>query len=84
MTWKLTDWAKTRSPATGVPWRDLTDKEFAAVEALFPKGVLREHGYFYHEMPKEEEPPAPARRTGRAEPEEPPASPPAEEEVSDD
>lgn len=46
MTWRLTEWAKTRSPLNGVPWRDLSDEEFAAAESRFPKGVLREQGYF--------------------------------------
>lgn len=46
MTWKLTAFGKTRSPLTGVPWRDLSDEEFVAAEALFPEGVLRDRGYF--------------------------------------
>ncbi len=63
--WKLTCWAKTRDPLPGVPWRDMTDEEFAAVEALFPEGTLRARGYFKHvETPPaaEESDPAPARR----------------------
>ena len=42
--WKLTDWGQTRMPLTGVPWRDLSDEEFAAAEARYPE--LRERGYF--------------------------------------
>lgn len=48
MTWKLTTYGKTRLGVTGVPWRDLSDDEFAAAEALFEPGVLRSRGYFEH------------------------------------
>lgn len=44
MTWKLTDYGKTRVPLMGVEWRDLSDEEFAAAEARHPE--LRERGYF--------------------------------------
>ena len=44
MTWTLTRWAKTRRPLAGVPWRDLTDEEFASAEVRYPS--LRAQGYF--------------------------------------
>ena len=44
MTWKLTDYGKTRVPLMGVEWRDLSDAEFAAAETRHPE--LRERGYF--------------------------------------
>ena len=44
MAWKLTSWGQTRMPLTGVPWRDLSDAEFAAAEERYPE--LRERGYF--------------------------------------
>ncbi len=47
MTWKLTDWAKTRAGVTGIEWRDYTDEEFEALEAEHPE--LRQRGYFEHE-----------------------------------
>lgn len=47
--WILTAWGKTRSGIIGVPWRDLTDEEFAAAEALFAPGELRSRGYFERE-----------------------------------
>jgi len=53
--WKLTSWAKTRSPLSGIPWRDLTDEEFEAAEAQFPEGLLREAGYFYREERPDED-----------------------------
>jgi hypothetical protein len=49
MTWKLTPWGKTRSGVTGIPWRDLSDEEFAAAEAMFEPGELLAHGYFEKE-----------------------------------
>ncbi len=48
MTWKLTTYGKTRAGVPGVPWRDLSDEEFAAAEALFEPGVLRSREYFEH------------------------------------
>ena len=42
--WKLTQFGRTRSPLSGVPWRDLSDEEFAAVEAAHP--TIRDRGYF--------------------------------------
>lgn len=48
MTWKLTTYGKTRAGVPGVPWRDLSDEEFAAAEALFAPGVLRAREYFEH------------------------------------
>lgn len=44
--WKLTPYGKTRTPLTGVPWRDLTDSEFEAAEKRHEE--LRERGYFEH------------------------------------
>lgn len=54
MTWKLTTYGKTRAGVPGVPWRDLSDEEFAAAEALFAPGVLRAREYFEH-VPDEPE-----------------------------
>jgi hypothetical protein len=51
MTWTLPAWGRTRRPVTGVPWRDLSDEEFAAAEALFGEGVLRSRAYFEREKP---------------------------------
>jgi len=48
MTWKLTTYGKTCLGVPGVPWRDLTDEEFAEAEALFEPGVLRAREYFEH------------------------------------
>ena len=45
MTWQLTPYAKTREPLNRVPWRDLSDEEFAAADALY-EGLLQERGYF--------------------------------------
>ena len=44
MAWKLSAWGMTRMPLTGIPWRDLTDEEFAAAEERYPE--LRGRGYF--------------------------------------
>lgn len=44
MTWKLTEWGKTRMPLPGIPWRDMTDEEFATACASTPG--LEERGYF--------------------------------------
>lgn len=44
MTWKLTEWGKTRMPLPGIPWRDMTDEEFATACAEMPG--LEERGYF--------------------------------------
>lgn len=44
MTWNLTAWGRSRLPLTGVPWRELTDEEFAAAEILYPE--IQERGYF--------------------------------------
>lgn len=60
MPWKLTSWGRTRMPLTGVPWRDLSDDEFAAAEERHPE--LRERGYFEEEHADEVGRPA-ARRT---------------------
>lgn len=46
MSWKLTTYGKTRLGVTGVPWRDLSDDEFAVAESLFEPGVLRAREYF--------------------------------------
>lgn len=60
MPWKLTSWGRTRMPLTGVPWRDLSDDEFAAAEDRHPE--LRERGYFEEDPAEEAGRPA-ARRT---------------------
>ncbi|MCC6959455.1 MAG: hypothetical protein IT301_06370 [Dehalococcoidia bacterium] len=44
MTWRLTEWAKTRMPLPGIPWRDMTDEEFAEARSRVPE--LEERGYF--------------------------------------
>lgn len=44
MTWKLTEWGKTRMPLPGIPWRDMTDEEFATACADNPG--LEKRGYF--------------------------------------
>ena len=44
MTWNLTPYGNTRLPLPGVSWRDLSDEEFAAAEALHPG--IRDRGYF--------------------------------------
>lgn len=62
MTWKLTEWAKTRSGVFGVPWRDLSDDEFAAVEARYPE--IRERGYF-EKVPAAPAAPVMPQRQGR-------------------
>lgn len=66
MTWKLTAWAKTRLPVTGVPWRDLSDEEFAAASAEFAGGALAPYFEYVDDAAaaREAEPhePAAARR----------------------
>lgn len=66
MTYRLTEWAKTRVAVYGVPWRDLSDEEFRAADELHG-GVLVERGYF--EPVEDESPdqaaPAPRRRSKR-------------------
>lgn len=44
MSWKLTAWARTREGLAGVPWRDLSDDEYAAALDIYPE--LGERGYF--------------------------------------
>lgn len=44
--WKLTAYAKTRRPITGVNWRDLTDEEYEAALAANPG--MDQRGYFEH------------------------------------
>ena len=44
MSWRLTEWGKTRMPLPGIPWRDMTDEEFAAASSAAPG--LDERGYF--------------------------------------
>ena len=65
MTWKLTPWGKTRFPLAGIPWRDMTDEEFAQATAQVPE--LEERGYFAREVeqPKPARAPRPARRKRR-------------------
>ncbi len=67
MAWKLTSWGATRMPLTGVPWRDLSDAEFAVAEERYPE--LRARGYF-EEAPLErsERPAARGRRATTAAP----------------
>lgn len=67
--YKLTRFAQTRTPLPGVPWRDLSDEEFAAAELRYPE--LRERGYF--EPGEVDAPPSRRRRTTEpaAEPEAP-------------
>ena len=47
--WKLTEWGKTRTGLPEVPWRDLTDEEYASALSLYP--VLPERGYFVQDEP---------------------------------
>ena len=68
MTWKLTDWGKTRSGVPGVPWRDLTNKEFRDAEKLFEKGELKAQGYFEKVVETEEEDDEEATTTFAVEP----------------
>lgn len=42
--WKLTEWGKSRLGLPGVPWRDLTDSEYAEARVLYPG--IDERGYF--------------------------------------
>lgn len=63
MSWKLTPWGKTRAGVTGIPWRDLTDDEFMAIEELHPE--IRDRGYFVHEEDVPEEAPEPRARPQR-------------------
>lgn len=60
--WKLTDKGKRVEPTPDVPWRDLTDQEFAIASAVvdenFPdqKGSLKTSGLFEYvadKAPKE-------------------------------
>ncbi len=44
MSWTLTAWAQTRQGLAGIPWRDLTDDEYAAALRLYPE--LGDRGYF--------------------------------------
>ncbi|MGE0227759.1 MAG: hypothetical protein AB7I38_10970 [Dehalococcoidia bacterium] len=62
MPWKLTSWGRTRMPLIGVPWRDLSDAEFAAAEERHPE--IRERGYFEAEPAEEAGRPAARRARG--------------------
>jgi hypothetical protein len=44
MTWKLTSFGERFQPLPHVPWRDLSDEEFALAEGRYPE--LRERRYF--------------------------------------
>lgn len=57
MSYKLTAFGRSRLALSRVPWRDLSDEEFAAAVARHPG--MEEHGYFVKEEPVEE---APTRR----------------------
>lgn len=46
MTWRLTEWGKTRLPLPGIPWRDMSDAEFAEALVVYPD--LRSRRYFAH------------------------------------
>lgn len=62
MTWHLTDYAKTRTPIPGVPWRDLSDEEFAQLDV---DGVFEARGYWTRAeetVIEEPSPPPKARR----------------------
>lgn len=63
VTWKLTAYAKTRMNLPGVPWRDLSDEEYAAVIEAHP--YIEDKGYF--EKVAEEEDSPPPRRTRKVE-----------------
>jgi hypothetical protein len=54
MSYQLTAFAKTREPLNRVPWRDLSDEEFAVANALYD-GLLEERGYFEPEAPTSED-----------------------------
>jgi len=57
--YKLTRFGQSRLALSGVPWRDLTDEEFA--KALEKHPGMEEHGYFVQvveEVPEEK----PSRR----------------------
>jgi len=47
MSWTLTQWGRSRSGVSGVPWRTLTDDEYAAACELYPE--LPDRGYFTRE-----------------------------------
>lgn len=63
MTYKLTAYAKTRKNLPGVPWRDLSDEEYAAAVEANPG--MEEQGYFEKAIEEEDGPPA--RRTRKVE-----------------
>lgn len=42
--YKLTPYGQTRKGLRGVPWRDLSDEEYAAAVARHPG--MQDHGYF--------------------------------------
>jgi hypothetical protein len=67
MTWKPTEWAKTRDPLPGLPWEPMTDAAYA--EACERRPGLADRGYFVRfdegEVPIAPEPvPAPDSDVG--------------------
>lgn len=61
MSYRLTSYGKTRLGLPGIPWRDMSDEEFAAAVARHPG--IEDKGYFVKDEPVEEEPQR--RRFGR-------------------
>lgn len=79
----LTAFGKTRMPLAGVPWRDLSDREFADARRKHPG--IEDQGYFEHLTAAElEERNAAIPPEAENDDEEPPANPPADEEVTND
>lgn len=65
MTYKLTDWGKTREALVGVRWEgELTDHEFHEANKLHG-GLLVERGYFEKVEPAPEPAPTPAATPSR-------------------
>ena len=60
MAWRLTERGQRCEPIPGVPWRDMTDEEFAAAaaetDAQFPDqpGALAGSGFFEYVKPQPE------------------------------
>lgn len=79
--WILTPFGKTRLALTGVPWRDLTDAEYAAAKRRHPG--IEDQGYFSHLTAAEFEAQREAEVLTDMDSEEPPVTPPAEEETND-
>jgi hypothetical protein len=61
--WRLTETGLRVEPIPGIPWRSMTDEEFAAAEAeidaRFPDqpGALRRSPFFYEEKLESTKPP---------------------------